>query len=112
MMNDECRIKNSESRTRTQVRCRAVSSYSAFCILHSAFGSDLHDGLNYTRLRLRVRLEYAGHGVEGAAVGDPRAGVDPPVLDQPDDAGEVLRQGVAAGQQRPLGAVEGGVRER
>ena len=45
------------------------------------------------------------------AMGDPGRGVDPAFFDQPDDAREVGRQGVARAEQRALGLVEDRVAE-
>src|SRR5262249_48030426 len=64
------------------------------------------DRLDDAGLRPRVRREHVNHLVEGRTVRDPGAGVDLALLDQRDDLREVLRQGVARAEQRPLGAVE------
>src|SRR5579862_3149163 len=73
-----------------------------------SYAASIHrdDGLDHPGLRLGPAREQPDHLAEARLMGDPRAGIDAALLDQADDAREVARQGVAAGADVELAAVE------
>src|SRR5207247_7638040 len=67
------------------------------------------DGLDDAGFGPRVRREDVDQFVESGPVGDPGPGIETALLNEADDAREVVRQGVARTEERPLALVEHGM---
>ena len=73
--------------------------------------SKFDHGFDHAGFRFCPRWKFADDVVERSAVSDPWRGVDATVFDEADDAFEILRLGVAAGEEGEFAAVKIGIVE-
>src|SRR5205807_8203509 len=73
--------------------------------------ADLNNSLDNAGFGACVGGKNIDQILEARAVSNPRPRIDLPVLNQPDDAREIPRQGVARAEQRPLRLLEDHVAE-